>query len=119
MSYACRIALHLQLASTTALDQAQPERADAQALPPTAGAAGSIQTRQSSAERDLYAEQQQQAAAAPASTTTKFATAAEAAVQTSCVAAEKLMQQLQELGPSATADFMVRAWETCMHTNTA
>lgn len=107
MSHACRIALHLQLASTSFSDEEQQDRADAQALPSAARDAGSIQTRQSSAERDLYAEQQR-AAAASASISTQSATAAEAAVISSCVVSEKLLHQLQGLLPSATAGLMVR-----------
>ena len=70
-----------------------------------ARAVDSVQTRQSSAERDVFAEQQQ-AVAAAASSGAGLAAAAEDAVMTSCEVAQQLLQQLEELGTSGVMDLM-------------
>ena len=109
-----RVALHLQLTAVTTICHEQPERADARALPSMSRAVDSVQTRQSSAERDVYAEQQQ-AAAAAASPGPGLAAAAEGAVMTSCEVAQKLLRQLEGLGISGVIDLMVRTSETSAH----
>ena len=102
-----RAALHLQIASVHMGQQSQQARADPHALCLSGRAVESVQTLQSSAERDLFAEQQQQAAAAATSAHTDFAHAAEAAVAASCEMAQKLLQQLHRLSAATIADLMV------------
>ncbi len=89
------------------------------ALPAAIGAVDSIQTRQSSAERDLLAQEQEHsnrggAATGPAVTETAAA-AAEAAVLASCEVAQQVLQQLQCLEASEVAGLMVHNIPCCVY----
>ncbi len=117
----CRVALHLQIASTQSLPQEQQQhsRAPVTALPAAVGAVDSIQTRQSSAERDLLAQEQEHSnregsATGPAVTETAAA-AAEAAVLASCEVAQQVLQQLQCLEASTVAGLMVHNIPCCIY----
>lgn len=107
-----RVALHLQLMSISNTHHEQQGWADSTALSSMARAVDSVQTRQSSAERDVYAQQQQTAAAA-ASSRAGLAAAAEDALVTSCEVAQKLLQQLQELGTSDVMELMTQVHIVC------
>ena len=109
MTCVCRVALHLQL---IAVNNPHHTRADTTALSSMARAVDSVQTRQSSAERDVYAEQQQAVAAAASGAA--LAAAAEDAVMTSCEVAQKLLQQLEELGTSGVMDLMKEVLKMCV-----
>ncbi|DBA71994.1 TPA: hypothetical protein ACH3X2_010737 [Trebouxia sp. C0005] len=107
-----RVALHLQIASTQNLPQVQQQhsRALVAAPPAVEGAVDGIQTRQSSAERDLLAQEQEHrnregSATGPAVTETAAA-AAEAAVLASCEVAQQVLQQLQCLEASTVVGLM-------------
>lgn len=119
----CRVALHLQIASTQNLPQVQQQhsRALVAAPPAVEGAVDGIQTRQSSAERDLLAQEQEHrnregSATGPAVTETAAA-AAEAAVLASCEVAQQVLQQLQCLEASTVVRLMVRHIPYCMYIN--
>lgn len=115
----CRIALHLQLTAVSVNCHEHQERADTDttAMSSVPRAVRSIQTRQSSAERDVYAEQQQQQAAAAAASSGAglVEAAAEGAVVTSCEVVQKLLQQLEELGTSGVITIMVRICDAGGH----
>ncbi|KAL0037621.1 hypothetical protein WJX77_005190 [Trebouxia sp. C0004] len=91
-----RVALHLQIASTELLPQKHQQ--DSRALPALVGAVDNIQTRQSSAERDLLAQEQEHRDRE--SYGIGSAAAAEAAVLASCEVALQVLQQLQCLEAS-------------------
>ena len=120
-SWACRVALHLQIASTQSLPQEQQQhnRALVTARPAVIGAVDSIQTRQSSAERDLLAQEQEhrnrEASATGPAMTEPPAAAAEAAVLASCEVAQQVLQQLQCLEASTVVGLMVHNKPYCMH----
>lgn len=114
MTCVCRIALHLQLIAVSNLHHDQQARADTTALSFMARAVDIVQTRQSSAERDVYAEQQQ-AVVAAASSGAGLAAAAEYAVMTSCEVTQQLLQQLEELGTSGVMDIMKQVRNVCTH----
>ena len=75
-------------------------------------ASSRVLDRQSDAERDLLAQQQEGGDALEAATEADAAAGAAAdtaanAVVSSCEVAQQVVQQLQELGPTAAAAFMV------------
>lgn len=118
---ACRLALHLQVASTQSLpsEQQQHSRALVAARPAVIGAVDSIQTRQSSAERDLFAQEQERSnrggSATGSAVTEPAAAAAEAAVLASCEVAKQVLQQLQCLEASTVAGLMVHNIHFCTY----
>ena len=120
---ACRAALHLQLASTQSLPQEQQQhnRAPVAAHPAVVGADDSIQTRQSSAERDLLAQDQEcnsrGCSATGLAVTETLTAAAEAAVLASCEVAQQVLQQLQCLEASTVAGLMVHNIPYCTYIN--
>jgi len=88
------------------------------ALPAAVGAVDSIQTRQSSAERDLLAQEQEYrnregSATVSAVTEPAAVTAAEAAVLASCEVAQQVLQQLQCLEASTIVGLMVNDISYC------
>ncbi len=90
------------------------------ALPAVVGAVDSIQTRQSSAERDLLAQEQEHrsreaSASGPAATEPAAAAAAEAAVLASCEVAQQVLQQLQYLEASEVVGLMVHTPDSLSH----
>jgi len=121
-SCACRVALHLHIASTQNLPQEQQQHSGAlvAALPAVVRAVDSIQTRQSSAERDLLAQEQEYrnregSATVSAVTEPAAVTAAEAAVLASCEVAQQVLQQLQCLEASTVVGLMVHNIPYCTY----
>ncbi len=120
-SCACRVALHLHIASTQNLPQEQQQHSGAlvAALPAVVRAVDSIQTRQSSAERDLLAQEQEhknrEGSAAGSAVTEPSAAAAEAAVLASCEVAQQVLQQLQCLEASTVVGLMVHNIPYCTY----
>jgi hypothetical protein len=118
-SCACRVALHLHIASTQNLPQEQQQHSGAlvAALPAVVRAVDSIQTRQSSVERDLLAQEQEhknrEGSAAGSAVTS--AAAAEAAVLASCEVAQQVLQQLQCLEASTVVGLMVHNIPYCTY----
>ena len=116
MTCVFRVALHLQLLAVSQPHHEQQGMADTTALSFMARADDSVRSRQSSAERDVYAEQQR-AATAAASCGAGLAAAAEDAVVTSCEVVQKLLQQLEELGTSGVVELttQVHIVHVCLH----
>jgi len=89
------------------------------ALPAVVGAVDSVQTRQSSAERDLLAQEQEhrnrEASATGPAVTETAAAAAEAAVIASCEVAQQVLQQLQCLEASTVVGLMVNDIPYCTY----
>lgn len=89
------------------------------ALPAVVRAVDSIQTRQSSAERDLLAQEQEhknrEGSAAGSAVTEPSAAAAEAAVLASCEVAQQVLQQLQCLEASTVVGLMVHNIPYCTY----
>jgi hypothetical protein len=106
-SCACRVALHLHIASTQNLPQEQQQHSGAlvAALPAVVRAVDSIQTRQSSAERDLLAQEQEH----------KNREGSAAGVLASCEVAQQVLQQLQCLEASTVVGLMVHNIPYCTY----